>query len=586
MKRNISILFCVAVLFLSCFFNTYAQKNLSYERIDFFNSDIIVNIDSSINVIETIKYNTGGIEKHGVYRDIRLKSFDNKDLKISDISVTDENNVAYKYTESFPSEKISLKIGNPNITFSGEKTYIIKYKIKRAIGYFDNYDEIYWNVTGNDWLFPIEKTSVLVHLPSGANILQSASYCGPSGSKNSCVNIGEGNFSFDNSLSAGDGMTVATGFTKGIIKQPGFWENFLNDFSFTYLFLLLPIFIFIFTFKRWNKYGKDPKSNRTIIAEYDVPDNLTPLEVSGILKEKIDGKAISAEIIYLAINSFLKIEKIEKNIAFIKSDDYLLTKILNTEHSNGADRILMNRLFSSIKSEKSLLKIINFIQITNSNEAEKVNEIKMSSLKNIFYVYIKEITNSIFDKLVSNNYLKNNPQKIKGKYFSLVSVFLFLGLCLMFNFVSEYGLIPIISIIISWVIIFIFGMLMPARTEKGLKTKEYLLGLKEYLNIAEKDRINFHNAPEKKPEIFEKFLPYAMIFGVEKAWAKEFEGIYTEPPKWYSDHNMSVFSAIAFTSSLNNFTTYSNNAISSSPRGSGGGGSSGGGGGGGGGGSW
>ena len=109
------------------------------------------------------------------------------------------------------------------------------------------------------------------------------------------------------------------------------------------------------------------------------------------------------------------------------------------------------------------------------------------------------------------------------------------------------------------------------------------------MDIAEKDRINFHNAPEKKPEVFEKFLPYAMVFGVEKAWAKEFEGIYTEPPKWYKDNNMSTFNTIIFANSLHSFANYSNNAISSTPgkgSGSGGGGFSGGGGGGGGGGSW
>ncbi|KKT22394.1 MAG: hypothetical protein UW07_C0037G0011, partial [Candidatus Nomurabacteria bacterium GW2011_GWF2_43_8] len=113
-------------------------------------------------------------------------------------------------------------------------------------------------------------------------------------------------------------------------------------------------------------------------------------------------------------------------------------------------------------------------------------------------------------------------------------------------------------------------------------------GLKDYLQIAEKDRLLFHNAPEKKPEVFEKLLPYAMALGVADIWAKEFEGIYMAPPNWYVGSGNAAFSAMAFNHSLSNFSSYTSSSLSSSSSGSGsgGGGSSGGGGGGGGGGGW
>ena len=111
------------------------------------------------------------------------------------------------------------------------------------------------------------------------------------------------------------------------------------------------------------------------------------------------------------------------------------------------------------------------------------------------------------------------------------------------------------------------------------------MGLKDYINVAEKDRIAFHNAPEKNPELFEKLLPFAMALGVEKKWAEQFEGIYTQEPNWYHGGIYGAhFSATSFGSSLSNFSTSSGSTLSSSS--SGGGGGVGGGGGGGGGGSW
>jgi uncharacterized membrane protein len=559
--------------------NSNYQNYQGYERINSFVSDITVNTDSSINVVENIKYNSGGMEKHGIYRDIRLKSYNNKNLKISDISVTDQNNIPYKYTKDFSSGKVSLKIGDSGVTFSGDKTYVIKYKIKQAIGYFDKYDEIYWNATGNSWTFPIESIFASVHLPSGASLLQSSSYCGYSGSNDPCTSDGKGNFSYNNEIFPGSGMTVAVGFTKSIVRKPNFFDSLdLSD----YIFILLPILTLIIMFVIWNKYGRDPKSNRTIIAEYDVPDNLTPLEVSGVVKQKVDSKAISAEIIFLAINGFLRIEKTEeKNTSLTKSDNYTLKRISKNFPSDETDKILIGGLFSTLSP------ILG--SIVSSDETNKLSdEVKMSTLKNQFYIYISKISKNVFNKLVNNKYLKNSPQNTPRICYIIAIIILCFGLPIGSAYISEYGYTSIISVIITSIILFVFGGIMSSRTEKGVLTKEYLLGLKEYLDIAEKDRINFHNAPAKKPEIFEKFLPYAMIFGVEKAWAKEFDGIYKESPKWYVDNNMSAFNTIMFVNSLNNFTTYSNSMISSIPgsSGSNGGGFVGGGGGGGGGGSW
>ena len=120
------------------------------------------------------------------------------------------------------------------------------------------------------------------------------------------------------------------------------------------------------------------------------------------------------------------------------------------------------------------------------------------------------------------------------------------------------------SMIVSVSLAIVFNLLMPSKTQKGVLMKEYLLGLKEYLQIAEKDRLAFHNAPEKKPEVFEILLPYAIVFGVEELWAKEFEGVYNIRPSWYESGQV-AFTATAFGKDLSIFDTVLSSSISSSP---------------------
>lgn len=560
------------VLLLALFAAVCVPSIIAYERIDTFRVEIKVNADSTLDVIETVVYNTGGLQKRGIFRDIRLLSYDGKKLGISGISCVDSAGERHEIKKTFSGDNINIRIGSPDITFSGQKTYIIKYTISGSLGQFENYDEIYWNATGNYWPFPIEATHVTVRVPDGASIIQSAGYYGPAGAKNAMRKEEGGAFSHSERLTPGEGATVAVGFSKGFVKHKKSHANLLK-IMFSLFVLFLPVFVFVKMYRHWHEHGRDPVSDRPIIPHYDVPHEMTPLEAGALVRESSGANDISAEIVHLAVKGFLNIEKTQEKILIVKVEDYVLRKIDREGHVSAADKKLLDGIF------------------------EKGNEVRMSSLTNKFYSKMPGITNAAFEALVSKGFYKKNPQKVRIKYIAIAAVVMgaafFLPILIMWSRVLgtvQNAFALVVSCVLSAFIIGIFGYLMPVRTKKGLEAKEHLLGLREYLDIAEKDRIKFHNAPEKKPEVFEKFLPYAMVFGLEKEWAKEFEGIYTQPSGWYSDRSMRTFSAVAFAGSMKGFSDYSSRAISSSPSssgsGSGGGGSSGGGGGGGGGGSW
>ncbi|NMB92449.1 MAG: DUF2207 domain-containing protein [Parcubacteria group bacterium] len=546
------------------------------EAIIDFHTDIQVNTNNSINVIETITYNTGAIEQHGLLRNLYRYSSLNYKMNIEDVKVRDKKGNSYQFTVSDLGKYIEIKVGDPNVTFTGERTYVIEYKATRAIAQFDDFDEIYWNATGDEWQIPIYKASVSVKLPNGVKATQFSCYYGKDGEKTQCIksnNLNDDvyNFSLPVSLGAQEGLTVAVGFPKGIVTPYTWREKYLDNFLPWLVAILLPVLTLFFSLWHWYKKGRDPKGTGVIMPQYEVPDNLTPIEVAGILNEKISASNISSEIIYLATQGFLKIKKIEeKSFGIFKLTDYELTKLKDpSEAPNDFDQKLLIGLFSS-------------------------EVIKLSDLKNVFYKKIKSITDSTIDGLLAKNYYKNiGGMKNSGGRLILIIFFSiwvsgFIGSLLGVLLFNSNPFPFMLGIFLSIVIYGIISHFYPAKTEKGVATKEYLLGLKYYLQIAEKDRLLFHNAPEKKPEIFEKLLPYAMVLGVANIWAKEFEEIYTMPPSWYSESSNMPFNAVMFNNSLSSFSSYTLSSLTPSPSnsGSGGGGSSSGGGGGGGGGGW
>lgn len=609
--KKISLLILTYILLSVLTFNiTYAQDSISKEAIISYESQINVNLDNSIDVTEKITYTTGSERRRGIYRDISLTSSQGRNMDIKNITVLDEKGYSYEFENSSYSNNIRIKIGNPNITFLGEKVYIIKYKATNAITQFKDFDEIYWNVTGNNWDLPIYESNATITLPSDATLLQSACYYGLKGSTTQCqpAEIYGNNYKFNISsiLSPKEGMSVAVGFPKGIVI-PYSDSDSTSNFSVKYLHWLiasiLPILTLIISIFNWYKKGRDESGTGIIVTQYDVPDNLTPMEVAVIANEKnVNINNISAEIIYLATKGYLKINQIEEHfIGLIKSTDFELIRLKDsTDILNDFDHKLLNSLFNNKPNLTSISLNLIFKgknPFTESSSTNQTQSIKLSNLEYVFYRDIPTIVNSVLDSLLNKGYYSNLGQIKNGLdifSFIVISMFfsLFIGTLLGFLFFTNNPLPFILGVFISFIIYHFINRFSSSKTKKGALIKEYILGLKEYLQIAEKDRLKFHNAPEKKPEVFEHLLPYAMVLGVADIWAKEFENIYKTSPSWYSGEYGNSFNTVTFLNSINDFTSSSNQSLLSAPSnksnnsGSSGRGSSGGGGGGGGGGSW
>ncbi|KKQ52524.1 MAG: hypothetical protein US70_C0008G0011 [Parcubacteria group bacterium GW2011_GWD2_38_11] len=571
MSKKIVLVLLVVVCFLFPKISL-ARQNVTDWYIQDFDSKIIVNKDSSLDVTETITADCGAVvNKHGIFRILptRLVIAGKKvSTPVELLSITNEKGQPYKYktSENSSDGTVTWQIGDANVAVQGVNIYVIRYKVQNTIR-FDNqkFDELYWNLNGNFWDLQTDKFHAAIIFPQEINS-QNATvdyYTGSAGSKAkdaatfhwSAPNVLE--FDSVKTLLERQGVTASIIFSKNIFTPytAGFWQTYGQ-----YFYFLIPLIVFLVCFRLWWKYGKDPKVDKAIIPEYEAPGSLSPIEL-GMLSTngRMGNSLITAEIINLAVKGVITIEEVKNKILFFTTKDHKLTRT-----GNSAAEQLLN------EAQKIILAAV-FVQ---------GNMITLSSLKNKFYTNLPKI------KKASEGLLKEkkliSPSGVTYAYMlsAIGGGFVFIGLIPLTT--GRFG----ISMITSGIVIFLFGLIMPKRTNAGAELNWEIKGFKLFMETVDKDRAVFY----EKENIFEKFLPYAIVFDMTEIWIQRMKDIYGEQfyntyaPAWYVG-SMANFDSNSLNSAISDLSS-GIAASTSSPSGAGGSGGSGGGGGGGGGGGW
>jgi len=557
-----------------------------YFTIDKFHSDITVNEDSSFMVKETIDV-TFQRPRHGIYREIPFRYRDELGKTFitptTVFSVTNGSGKSWKYQVKRTGSLIHIRVGDAKKYVNGRQTYVMTYQVENAILFFDDHDELYWNVTGNYWKAPIREASadVTLEVKNKSKNAWTACYTGVLGStKSECryeTYENGSKFYTNRNLGTGEGLTIAFGWDKGLVSPPSSWKKFLWAIHLkeNWVFLF-PIFSLIYMIGLWYRKGRDPKVRESVMVMYEPPkfDNkpLIPAEVGALIDEKLDPRDITSTIVGLAVKGYIQIEETKKEGWIKDSTDYYLKKVKEADTSLSPFEIeLMKSLFPGY--------------LTGT---------LVSSMKNRFYTNLDILKEVLYGELIRKKYFLRDPEKVKKFYRVLgILIMVFGGLILLYlnpDAISK----SIIACILTGIPVLSFAKFMPAKTRKGALAYMDILGFQEFMNRAEKDKLE--RMGDK--DLFSRYLPYAIALDVVDHWAKAFEGIYQESPQWFvSPGGFETFSPYSFTHSISSVTSDLSSAMFSSPRGSGigggdggggggGGGFSGGGGGGGGGGSW
>lgn len=541
----------------------FPQK-IRAETIDSYDVDISIQKDAVIRVQEKIMYDFGDLERHGIYRTIPLvktndssKSFR---MVLDSISVL-RDGIPETFTLEGTKAEGKIKIGKAGSTINGKHEYDIRYNVKGSLTYFSDHDELYWNAIGTDWSIPILASSVVVRLPEG--ILKPTNtkcFVGSYGTESNECEIkerdGEVQLIPTSILPPGNGVTVVIGVPKGSVAvvDPIPMKTKLEEIGETLLWIgiailtlgwyfILPLWVVY----RWFTRGRDPKPPMGVAsAWFDVPKTktmrpLTPGETGTLVDEKADIRDITATIIDLARRGYLIIQEEKKGSFTLKK--------LSPKKPDSLE-VFEKKLLDGIFTEKDIVSL---------------------SQSNSFVTLMATIKDQLYKAVVAEGYFSESPEKVRNRYIVLGS----LGIMT--------GNLPLL------ITAFTFGMAMPRKTMMGSQTQAVALSLRNFI-VTQSNQYKFQ---AEKQIFFEKFLPYAIVFGVEKIWAERFKALGIRPPDWYEGYDSSrTFSSLYLASHLGSSLTNHLSSVATPTRSSSGfssgfsGGFSGGGGGGGGGGSW
>jgi uncharacterized membrane protein YgcG len=534
-------------------------------KIQTFHSEVIVEPDSSLGVTETIEVNFMGVW-HGLNRSIPVEYVTpqgfNYSLFVRLESAKDDRGEPLKVETSRQGRYLKWKIYVNDAT-DAVRTITLNYRVKNGLKFFEDHDELYWNVTGDESDVPIEDASAHILLPQGATGIHATDYTGARGSRAQNAEIATSDTSVDVSmlrpLGFHEGLTVVVGWDKGAVAEPGASDR-INQFLASNWPLFFPVLVFIFMFWLWNSRGRDPRVG-PIAVQYAPPDGLSPAEAGTLVDNDAAMRDITSTIVDLAVRGYITIEEVDKSslLHVLTNKDYVFHLKKSPKEWPGLkshELVLLAALFSN-----GLLP-----------------DVALSTLENRFYTNLPEIKNSIFDELMERGYFQHRPDYVRSSFvgggIAMGVLFLFLG-----NAVAQkLGMAPapfLIAGLLSGGVIVGFGWFMSARTLTGVKALAGVLGFEDFLSRVEADQLN---RVGQTPETFEKFLPFAMALGVEKKWVGAFQNIYSQPPSWYQGgYYNGGFHPLMFVASLDMMTSRANSVLASAPRSSGGSGFGGGG---------
>ena len=522
-------------------------------RVADFQDHILVNRDGSAVVTERITVVFVG-EWHGIHRIIPVEypgpNRTNYELYLDVTSVGDGEGGTFKYESSKANGSRDLKIYIPGAVDT-TKTVEITYRVRNGTRFFDDHDEFYWNVTGNDWPVPIDHAAATVRFPdSAAGSLRAQAFTGVYGSSErdatAKVDGAETQFETNNPLPMRGGLTIDVYIPKDILREPGAFTRFLWFLGGNAI-VFFPLVTFVVMFLLWWYKGRDPDPGVSVAPMYEPPPGISPAEAGTLLDDKIHPRDITSTMVDLAVRGYIKIEETaEKTLVFTHKDYifHLLKPMAQWTDKDLAphERVMLENVFQGGA------------------------ETRLSNLKNRFYTAVPIIRQDIMAALKNKGIYLLDPESANGYSVGAAAVILipfaifqYMGWANFFNSIPLLIVCVLIAALIWW----LFARVMSAKTVKGARTRVAVLGFQEFMNRVDAERLKV-----MPPTTFEKFLPYAMALGVEHHWAQAFSGIVKDPPQWYVGPGgpYAGFNPIFFSSSMHGMATDMHQVFVSAPR--------------------
>jgi uncharacterized membrane protein YgcG len=578
-----------------------ADAQLTAEAIHEYAVEIEILDDGDLRITETIDYDFGAQLRHGIFRTIPSRYyFDevyDRIYRIEDVSVTATGGAPSNVEVSQEGSSTVIRVGDPDVEISGRHTYTLTYRVEGALNAFSDHDELYWNAIGDEWEISIERAEVIVRAPT--DIQRVTCFQGYDGSTESCRNEQEGEratFSPGRILQPFEGLSIVIAIPKGAVPEPEpiFEERWSARRAFsvttgtvTASLVVLALFGGAL-FRMWSREGRDRRFLGSQIdqvmgsatgedeavpfgegdaeapVEFAPPENIRPGQIGTLIDERANVIDVTATIVDLAGRGFLLIQEIPDRGLFSKTD------------------------WNLIRLEKAETELLAYEKQLLDGLFRDGNEVKVSELKTTFATRLHGVEESLYKDAMKQKWFRARPDQVRTRWAGRGALLAVAGGVVTFVLArwTHWGLVGI-PVIAAGVALALMARRMPARAAKGTAMLRRIRGFRRVIATAETHMSRW----AEEENVFTRYLPYAIVFGLTKKWAKAFEdlGIQPDTSGWYVGPH--AFTAAAFADSIDGFAVTTGGTLASTPASSGssgfgGGGSSGGGGGGGGGGSW
>ncbi len=555
------------------------------EWIDEFHATYNLTADGNVQVTEDIIYNFDSRSRRGIIRTLDQTPatpatawYLIRSAPITVHSVT-RNGRSEPFQITKTESTIEIRIGDPTDSLTGRQRYSIRYVIQGAFEQSETGAELYWNVTGHDWRVPIRSVRVRVQAPPGSLGTQRACYQGVVGARVACdvqVIDDERVLFTATAVTPGQGVTIAHAVNPEVIYTGAHTKL-------AWWVVIVPLFLLIGALWAWRVFSIlfAYRPQRAIVTEYEPYQNLPALLLGTLFNGKLDNRDITAGLMQLAQAGHISIAVQPKDGLFDAADYCFRLNTSQYDMPHGYDFHLLTLIFGN----RGVGSEVWLSDLRRDKAQQSKNAASIWMLK-------KELRR----ELLLRGYYELTPPtlSIVSLYVVVTGIPIALVLWLLLPTDIEaafYAAIFVFVLMTGWFAQYIGYR----RTKAGYEARWHLLGFKRYLQVAEAERMTFHNAPSKNPQEFLEWLPYAIAFGVEQEWSTVFTDVTVPSVGWYNTTDGTALSVSAFTLTSRglvggihswNQKTQQNAAVGIGHVGSSGRGFSGGGGGGGGGRSW
>jgi uncharacterized membrane protein YgcG len=609
------------------------------ERILRYLSDVQIEKDSTLDVTETIVVRAENDRiNHGIFRDFPTRYRGRNGNQVS-VGFTFEDATLDGTPVPAATEHVGngvrIKIGDADKTVAiGEHSYVLRYRTTRQIGRFKNYDELYWNATGTGWIFPIDVAEARIRLPSAVRFGQRAAYTGVQGATASNAEVvdekpGEILFRTTGELGPYEGLTVAASFPKGVVDEPAprsRLAQWFGDYGPLFVGALGLLGLCAFYYVAWQRAGRNPRAG-TVVPIFSPSDDLTPAGMRYVAKMAADNRSFAAALVDMGVRGHIKL--VEEDRGWLSGKHTRIERLtgagplpddekaaLDCLCGPGEEIMMEQKNHENFSSAKSALSEI--LKVRYEGRLFKPN-LGWAAGGLFLFLAALWLTAGAVDMAIDQSYswqiglvlgilaatallwLAFHESAVGKCLLSLIgfvaiSTAFILGMPIITDALGSGWWQPLVLPLLALPLVISAFWWIAAPTPEGRKVLDHIAGFKQYLSITEAERLDRMTAPKDTPEIFERYLPYAIALGVENHWADRFAGVLAAAAAsgqqgflWYSGSSNPWNNPTGFADSVGSSLSSTISSASTAPgssSGSGGGGSSGGGGGGGGGGGW